>query len=75
METAKAEAEVYEELRKVGEVREAKLKDELQASKEVCKLEAQVKEKNEKLTVEMAWVSELEAKMADTNSKRIITKG
>lgn len=73
---AKVKAKVPEELRKVGEVQEAKLKENLQASKKlVRKLEAQVKEKDEKLATERALISELEAKMADTDSRRIIVEG
>lgn len=65
-----------EELRKAGKIWKTKLKDELHASKElVHKLEAQVQEKDEKLATERTWVSKLEVKMADIDSRRIIAEG
>lgn len=45
MEIVKADIEIFKELRKAGDAQEAKLKEELQASKEVVReLEAQIKD-------------------------------
>lgn len=49
MEAMKVDAKVSEELKKVGEVQEAKLKEELRASKELIQEQkAQIKKKDEK---------------------------
>lgn len=71
--TAKVQAKALEKLRKVSEAQEAKLKEELQTFKDTTQeLEAQVIEKDEAISKEQAWVTEMETKLADTDSKMMV---
>lgn len=57
---------------RVGEAWEVKIKEELQTSKEtIRKLEAQIK-KDEIVTNDRAWVSNLEMKLVDANSNVLV---
>lgn len=63
---------MLEGLLKMREAQEAKPKEELQASQNTMQgLEAQVKEIEEKLNNNEAHASELEARLANTTTKRL----
>ena len=63
-----------QKLRKVGEVREAKLKDNLHTYQELDhKLEANMKS-IEKLIIEGPTVNDLKTQMSDAYSRRKVTK-
>lgn len=72
-ETAKAHVKVLDDLRNVGEVREAKLEEKLWASKNAIReLGAQIVEKDEEITKGSNYTIDLETRLADTVSKKMV---
>lgn len=69
---AEAWVNAFEEQNAQIEAREAKLKEELRASQDSIRVEAQVAKKDKKIKKDMGYIAWLESKLAKATSKGMV---